>query len=238
MTLEGITTPRNEVLSDANFDRLVQEFGYDSAFFLRQGGAIPDYSSVSVTEIDFNHLANDGTENLFIDLDLTIRRANEPDIDPEIVEHLDSARRSGAIKGLWIVTDSEIDTSAFENQIGANGTYSPIFNSHGKHKKTSPFYWEVLLRDLSDINPESVIMVGDRYLSDIKNPARFTSLKTCKVDPLGDDYWFDKLPGRNIRNKDNISLLRARFQWGIVLDALEIERPEILKQPEYNPKQI
>jgi predicted HAD superfamily phosphohydrolase YqeG len=223
---EGIDISSSEVFSDENRTRLRDALGHSRVIHLAQT-VLPDFGADGVVDVDFEKLADMGITNVIFDLDLTLRRAGEDKIPDDILAHINAAQESGFIESTWIATDSRSDASTFAEQLNVDGVFQP-FKSHFVHTKTSPYFWKRITK-VTGLDPATTINIGDRYLKDIKAPGSDSvGMRTCKVEPLGNDYWFDNLPLRKIRVEDFWAHQRARNLTSLALDILGIEKPAIL----------
>lgn len=146
---------------------------------------LPDYIVNSVTDIDFDYLANSGIKACLFDLDHTILHHGTEIIQPQILEHI---HQSGM--KVYIATNrvhSEVlDTIA--GQLKADGIVHAV---RGKFAKPSRAYYAHAI-EKTGCEPRQIAMIGDRILQDIWGSRRMglTSILLSKFGPI---KWWDRL---------------------------------------------
>lgn len=187
-----------------------------------EASPMPDFMAAGVSDVDFEALSGHGVTSVLLDLDLTLRRAWAKEIEPEIVEHLNESRKNGNIGFIAIATDSGDDIKPFARQIDADAVHQPYKDSGQKINKGIDAFWQTVI-EANGINPEETVNIGDRYKKDVRVPG-LNGLRTIMVEPLGKDYWFDRLgPIRNVRKKDRLQFEQARAVWSQVLASTGID---------------
>lgn len=184
---------------------------------------IPDFTADGVTDVDFTLLSKTGVTNVFLDLDLTLRSAWSKNIGVDIIDHLAENKRIGNIGFIAIATDSGDDLRGFARQIDADVVHQPYKSKDGvKVNKGSDEFWLKILES-NGLDPKSTVNIGDRYKKDVKLPG-INGLNTVMVQPLGKDYWFDRLGSfRDVRKKDNLQLEKARAIWCKLLSSAGLD---------------
>lgn len=167
---------------------------------------LPDISAKSVQHVDFEALSYVGVRNVFIDLDLTLRRSQLARLCmSSLVEYLHDNQKAGYIESITLATNSRSDMTRFAEQLG--GGYIQPFEEGGERiKKPDPRFFEAVLA-ATCVSPGSSVMIGDRYMIDIVGAAR-AGMKTVLVEPLATDYPLDLI--RRTRSKDRRALKLAK----------------------------
>ncbi len=166
---------------------------------------LPDHKAESVLDIDFAQLALEGKTDVFIDLDLTLRRRRHEDCDVATAEFLHAQRSAGNITSLTVATNSRSDVSSCARQVEANLVQPFHFNGELIRKPDARFF-EAALRQ-AGVQADSSVMIGDRYQLDVVGAKR-AGMHSILVEPIGRDYPLDIL--RRTRSKDRSALYLAR----------------------------
>lgn len=166
---------------------------------------LPDHKAESVLDIDFARLALEGKTDVFIDLDLTLRRGRHEDCDVATTEFLQAQRSAGNIASLTIATNSRSDVSSCARQLGAN-LVQPFYLNGELVRKPDARFFEAALRQ-AGVQADNSVMIGDRYQLDVIGAKR-AGMHSILVEPIGRDYPLDIL--RRTRSKDKSALNLAR----------------------------
>lgn len=166
---------------------------------------IPDYTARGVTDVDFEALHGKGVDHVFLDVDLTIRRAFARRSDQEIVDFLLEQRAMGNIGSISLATNSPSDMTPFAEPLDAE-VFQPFTYRGERIKKPDPRFFTHMLGKLG-VQASAAATIGDRCLADISG-ANQVGMTTVLVEPLGADYWFDRL--RGTRRRDKRALLMAQ----------------------------
>jgi len=148
---------------------------------------LPDYSAQDIFDVEFDKLGNPHT---LLDLDLTIRRAHATEIEAGIITFLSEQKEMGSIASLSLATNSDSDLSRFADQLGAK-VFQPFDRGRDHISKPDVRFFDYILSEL-DIAAGAAVMIGDKCRHDIRGANR-AGIRTVMVEPLGNDYWFDKI---------------------------------------------
>lgn len=170
---------------------------------------LPDITAESVLGVDFGTLAKEGRTNIFIDLDLTLRKHQlARTCVPEIVEYLFDNQEAGNISSITLATNSRFDMRPFAEQL--KSTFIQPFRLGDECiKKPDPRFFRTALESRG-VEPSSAVMIGDRYLLDVVGAA-CVGMTTILVEPLAVDYPLDIL--RRARRKDRAAYQAAKDKW-------------------------
>lgn len=146
---------------------------------------LPDYIVESVTDINFDLLAEIGITACLFDLDHTILHHGTEIIQPQILNHI---HKSGM--KVYIATNrvhSEV-LDRIAVQLKADGI---IHAERGKFAKPSKAYYSHAVA-VTGAKPEQIVMIGDRILQDVWGSRRM-GLKSILLSKFGPIKWWDRL---------------------------------------------
>ena len=139
-----------------------------------------DYEAKTVFEIDYDNLKEEGINVIAFDLDSTVMKSKSGEFSKEVLSMFENLKKD--FKLLIISNNNNPDyIEKASNQIDF-----PLIASA---KKPATKVAKEFLNSLS-INPENMVMVGDRPLTDILF-GKFLGCKTILVDSIS---WNEEKP--------------------------------------------
>lgn len=152
---------------------------------------VPDFTAVSVSDIDFAELKKLGVKHLLFDLDQTLRSPYTRRLHPSIVTLLNEVNHSKQFKTLCLVSNNQRNLSRYSEPINAR-VFQPFRKGWRIIRKPNPLFFEYVLRELK-AEPAETVMIGDRLHADVLGGNRM-GIYTIYVKKRGAiDYWFDWL---------------------------------------------
>ncbi len=187
---------------------------------------LPDFIADSILEVNFERLAKLGVTHIMLDLDQTIRHRHSLAIEEEIVEYLDTARKDYGFKEIYIVTNNRRDIQSFGNHIQAK-IFQP-YKHRGKtvRKPNRRFFENILAR--GNINPSRAVMIGDKLRFDIAG-AKKVGIYTVFVNPLGKDYWYDRLLLTRQRDKRMLTAAKSKHKLFSLISTEDLIKEALLE---------
>ncbi|MGZ6005121.1 MAG: HAD-IA family hydrolase [Candidatus Saccharimonadales bacterium] len=187
---------------------------------------LPDFIAESVLDIDFARLKKIGITHLLIDLDQTIKHKRADEIEQEFVQYLYEARADFGVKEIFIVTNNRRNLQKFSDLLGAK-IFQPYKVKGRTVRKPSRQFFESILKS-AKIKPHKAVMIGDKLAFDTVGANR-AGIYTIYVNPLGQDYWYDRL--LLTRRRDKRKLRSAKLKGGLFSVAgTELHLKEALRQ--------
>ena len=157
-------------------------------FFLRW--LAPDYWASSTKDVSYPDLKKEGVKTVVFDIDSTLTPFNQNTVDPEVLESIQKAQRSGSIGEVAIATNRRrMDFVDITLQLGDEIEY--VYALSFFNAKPFKKYFKRLFRKLHT-KPKHAAMIGDKLFTDMIGAKRF-GMVTVHVDRLGEDSVLDKL---------------------------------------------
>ncbi|MFB6290672.1 MAG: YqeG family HAD IIIA-type phosphatase [Candidatus Bipolaricaulia bacterium] len=144
----------------------------------------PDERVPTVEDVDYEELLNSGIKAVIFDLDNTIARWGDEELEDEMVELLDELSSLGLKVGILSNSGGE----AIKNFV-QDLPCPHLFNAN----KPSGTGFRLMLEEF-DVRPEEVAMIGDQLFTDVLGANRM-NMYTIRVDPIDPDreYRFTKI---------------------------------------------
>lgn len=195
---------------------------------------LPDFIAESILDVDFERLKKIGVTHILLDLDQTIRHRRSPEIKDEIIQYLYAAKADIGFKGIFIVTNNRRDLQSFGNILQAK-IFQPYRAKTKTISKPNRKFFENILKS-SNVKPQRAVMIGDKLRFDVAGANR-VGIHTVLVNPLGRDYWYDRL--LFTRHWDKRKLSSAKFRVGLFsVVGTELHLKEALKQVDFRAKKV
>lgn len=168
---------------------------------------LPDFIAQDVTYIDFRKLKRIGVTHLLFDLDQTLRKRNAVLVEEQLLSILSEAVSKHGFKQISLATNNRRDIKSFAEPMNAK-VFQPYKLKRRTVRKPNKAFFDKILKEL-DVKPEKVIMIGDKLRFDIMGANR-AGMYTLLVNPLGNDYWYDKLIFTRWRDRRRLEKARQR----------------------------
>lgn len=156
----------------------------------------PDYFADGVLDVDFAKLKNLGIKHIVIDLDLTLKRKLQWQLEKEIVAYLKGAMKKHGFKSISIATNNMLNVERYGRALDAN-IFQPFWGGKWLIRKPNKHYFEKIFRYLK-AKPNECVIIGDKLKSDIYG-GNMNGMLTVLVKAKGQDYWYDLIMFTRLR---------------------------------------
>ncbi|HSX02177.1 MAG TPA: HAD hydrolase-like protein [Candidatus Saccharimonadia bacterium] len=167
-----------------------------NTYLERHFSKAPNYVAASVMAIDYDRLFAAGIRHLVFDVDNTLVSYGEPVLQGPMLEFLKQLKARPEVHTLRLASNSRRDLSTFGIGLGID-VIKPWRLSF---KPLPSFYRRILANIGPNIDPKTVAMVGDKLIQDVWG-ANYAGMTTVLVQPLGRDFWLDRLLGSRRRER-------------------------------------
>ncbi len=153
----------------------------------------PSHGKLKFTDIDFAALHAQGINYLIIDVDNTLAVHKGPQVEPQVLAHLQAAVAAGYIKGFCLLSNAIIPKKSRRARLKAiaeqAGTDKLFLATIWTHLKPHPNPYRKALALLGNPNPSTVLMIGDQLFTDVLGANRL-GIHSLMVEPLGEDPFY------------------------------------------------
>ncbi len=149
----------------------------------------PDWHVASFHHLPLNEFAKRGIEHVLIDVDGCLTPAyRHDDIDP--VAHRKIAAMVGRFTTVSLASNNKRDLGGIARQLELDFAFT-VFSEDGvlPYKPHSEFF-DRILRDLGEPDPETVVMIGDNPWHDVAG-AQAMGMRAALVDCLDPEGFFE-----------------------------------------------
>lgn len=159
--------------------------------------AVPTWMVSEASRIPFEALWNHGYRGILWDLERTLIPLGYRSMTEYALQVVEMARSAGFVQTCCTNSDYPYGNDVYRRFLHRLAQPDP---DNGIHKKPDPSIF-LLGCEILDLEPEKVVMVGDKLLFDI-SPAAELGMGTVLVNPLpGHDVWAEYLAFRRTRER-------------------------------------
>lgn len=162
----------------------------------------PDYFADSVLDVNFKELKKIGIKHIIIDLDLTLRKKLEYNLEPKYSEFINTEIKKYSFESVSIATNNVLNIERYAKKLSAN-IFQPYFKGWRFIRKPSRHYYNKILKYLK-AKPNECVMIGDKLRGDVYG-GNVAGMVTVLVKAKGQDYWYDKILFTRIRESKILS---------------------------------
>lgn len=153
----------------------------------------PDYNLVSLFDIDFNKLKEDGIEAVLFDLDSTVMPSKSGKYPENVVELLNNLKQNFKVA---IISNNK--RKEYIEKVQSQSDFPVIGNSNKPSPKIAKQYLDSI-----NIKPKNAVMIGDRPLTDIL-AGKLLGSKTILVDSITKDT--ENIQTRIVRKLERLTI--------------------------------
>lgn len=162
----------------------------------------PDYFADSVLDVNFKELKRLGVKHIIIDLDLTLRKKLEYNLEPRIGEFINKGIKEYKFESVSIATNNVLNIERYAKKLSAN-IFQPYFMGWRFIRKPSRHYYQKIIKFLK-AKPAECVMIGDKLRGDVYG-GNVAGMVTVFVKPKGQDYWYDMVLFTRLRESRVLS---------------------------------